>query len=382
LLGWLRRTRAGESMKVPLLDLKAQYESIRPEVEQAIQRVIGSQAFTLGPEVEALEKALAAYCQCRYAIGVSSGTDALLCSLMALEIGPGDEVIVPTFTFFATAGVVARLGAKPVFVDIEADTYNIDPAGVESAVTERTKAIIPVHLFGQCADMDAVLAIAQSRSIHVIEDAAQAIGAEYKGRRAGGMGRLGCLSFYPTKNLGGFGDGGMIVTNDADLAARCRSLRMHGFRADEPYYHDWVGGCFRLDALQAAVLRVKFDHLEAWTQARQRNARRYDELLAPLPVAGPVVRPGNRMVYNLYVVRVPERDRVRAAVTAAGIGTNIYYPLSLHLQPCFAHLGHKPGEFPVAERATQEVLALPVYPELTAAQQQHVVKVLTEAVSE
>ncbi|HUW81697.1 MAG TPA: DegT/DnrJ/EryC1/StrS family aminotransferase [Phycisphaerae bacterium] len=369
-------------MKVPLLDLKAQYESIRPEVEQAIQRVIGSQAFTLGPEVEALEKALAAYCQCRYAIGVSSGTDALLCSLMALEIGPGDEVIVPTFTFFATAGVVARLGAKPVFVDIEADTYNIDPAGVESAVTERTKAIIPVHLFGQCADMDAVLAIAQSRSIHVIEDAAQAIGAEYKGRRAGGMGRLGCLSFYPTKNLGGFGDGGMIVTNDADLAARCRSLRMHGFRADEPYYHDWVGGCFRLDALQAAVLRVKFDHLEAWTQARQRNARRYDELLAPLPVAGPVVRPGNRMVYNLYVVRVPERDRVRAAVTAAGIGTNIYYPLSLHLQPCFAHLGHKPGEFPVAERATQEVLALPVYPELTAAQQQHVVKVLTEAVSE
>lgn len=382
MLGWLRRTRAGESMKVPLLDLKAQYESIRPEVEQAIQRVIGSQAFTLGPEVEALEKALAAYCQCRYAIGVSSGTDALLCSLMALEIGPGDEVIVPTFTFFATAGVVARLGAKPVFVDIEADTYNIDPAGVESAVTERTKAIIPVHLFGQCADMDAVLAIAQSRSIHVIEDAAQAIGAEYKGRRAGGMGRLGCLSFYPTKNLGGFGDGGMIVTNDADLAARCRSLRMHGFRADEPYYHDWVGGCFRLDALQAAVLRVKFDHLEAWTQARQRNARRYDELLAPLPVAGPVVRPGNRMVYNLYVVRVPERDRVRAAVTAAGIGTNIYYPLSLHLQPCFAHLGHKPGEFPVAERATQEVLALPVYPELTAAQQQHVVKVLTEAVSE
>jgi dTDP-4-amino-4,6-dideoxygalactose transaminase len=380
-LGRLRRTRAGESMKVPLLDLKAQYESIRPEVDQAIQRVIGSQAFTLGPEVEALEKALATYCQCRYAIGVSSGTDALLCSLMALEIGPGDEVIVPTFTFFATAGVVARLGAKPVFVDIEADTYNMDPAGVESAVTERTKAIIPVHLFGQCADMDAVLAIGQSRSIHVIEDAAQAIGAEHQGRRAGSMGRLGCLSFYPTKNLGGFGDGGMIVTNDAELAARCRSLRMHGFRSDEPYYHDWVGGCFRLDALQAAVLRVKLDHLEAWTQARQRNAQRYGELLAPLPVAGPAVRPGNRMIYNQYVVRVPERDRVRAALTAAGIGTNIYYPLSLHLQPCFAHLGHKPGEFPVAERATQEVLALPVYPELTAAQQQHVAEVLADSLS-
>jgi len=368
-------------MKVPLLDLKAQYESIRQEVDQAIRRVVDSQGFTLGPEVEALEKVLAAYCQCRYAVGVSSGTDALLCSLMALEIGPGDEVIVPTFTFFATAGVVARLGAKPVFADIEADTYNIDPACVESAVTERTKAIIPVHLFGQCADMNAVLAIARSRSIHVIEDAAQAIGAEYQGRRAGSMGRLGCLSFYPTKNLGGFGDGGMIVTNDAELAARCRSLRMHGFRADGPYYHDRVGGCFRLDALQAAVLRVKLDHLEAWTQARQRNARRYDELLARLAVACPVVRSGNRMIYNQYVVRVPERDRVRMALTAAGIGTNIYYPLSLHLQPCFAHLGHKPGEFPVAERATQEVLALPVYPELTAAQQQHVAEALGDALS-
>jgi dTDP-4-amino-4,6-dideoxygalactose transaminase len=369
-------------MKVPLLDLEAQYESIRQEVDHAIRRVVDSQAFTLGPEVEALEEALAAYCQCRYAIGVSSGTDAMLCSLMALEIGPGDEVIVPTFTFFATAGVVARLGAKPVFVDVEADTYNMDPAGVESAVSERTKAIIPVHLFGQCADMDAILTIARSRAIHVIEDAAQGIGAECQGRRAGSMGHLGCLSFYPTKNLGGFGDGGMIVTNNAELAARCRSLRMHGFRADEPYYHDWVGGCFRLDALQAAVLHVKLDHLETWTQARQRNARRYDELLARLAVACPVVRPGNRMVYNQYVVRVPGRDHVQAALTVAGVGTKVYYPLSLHLQPCFAHLGHEPGAFPVAERATQEVLALPVYPELTAAQQQHVVKVLAEALSE
>jgi len=368
-------------MKVPLLDLKAQYESIRREVGRAIQRVVTAQALTLGPEVEALEKVLAEYGQCRYGVGVSLGTDALLCSLMALEIGPGDEVIVPTFTFFATAGVVARLGARPVFVDIEADTCNIDPAGVESAVTERTKAIIPVHLFGQCADMDAVLAIVRSRSIQVIEDAAQAIGAEYQGRRAGSMGQLGCLSFYPTKNLGGFGDGGMIVTNDAELAARCRSLRMHGFREDKPYYHDRVGGCFRLDALQAAVLRVKFDHLEAWTQARQRNASRYDELLARLAIACPVVRPGNRMIYNQYVVRVPDRDRVQAALTVAGIGTKVYYPLSLHLQPCFAHLGYKPGEFPVAERATQEVLALPVYPELTVAQQQHVVKVLTEVLS-
>ena len=368
-------------MNVPLLDLKAQYASIRQEVAQAIRRVVDAQGFTLGPEVEALEAALADYCQCRYAVGVSSGTDALLCSLMALEIGPGDEVIVPTFTFFATAGVVARVGAKPVFVDIEADTYNIDPARVEAAVTERTKAIIPVHLFGQCADMDAVLAIARSRSIAIVEDAAQAIGAECQGRRAGSMGQLGCLSFYPTKNLGGFGDGGMIVTNDAELAARCRSLRMHGFRADEPYYHDRVGGCFRLDALQAAILRVKFDHLEAWTQARQRNARRYDKLLAQLGVACPVVRPGNRMIYNQYVVRVPDRDRVRAALTAAGIGTNIYYPLSLHLQPCFAHLGYKPGDFPVAERATQEVLALPVYPELTVDQQQRVVEAMGDALS-
>ncbi len=380
-MGRLRRARTGESMKVPLLDLKAQHESIRHEVEQAIRRVVDSQAFTLGPEVEALEKTLADYCQCRYAVGVSSGTDALLCSLMALEIGPGDEVILPTFTFFATAGVVARLGARPVFVDIEADTYNIDPARVESAVTAHTKAIIPVHLFGQCADMDALLAIARSRSIPVVEDAAQAIGAEYQGRRAGSMGQLGCLSFYPTKNLGGFGDGGMIVANDAELAARCRSLRVHGFRTDEPYYHDRVGGCFRLDALQAAVLRVKLNHLETWTQARRRNARRYDELFARLAVACPVVRPGNRMIYNQYVVRVPNRDRVRTALTAAGVGTNIYYPLSLHLQPCFAHLGYKSGDFPVAERATQEVLALPVYPELTVTQQRRVAEALGDALS-
>jgi dTDP-4-amino-4,6-dideoxygalactose transaminase len=268
-----------------------------------------------------------------------------------------------------------------VFVDVEADTYNIDPACVQSAVTARTKAIVPVHLFGQCADMDALLGIAGSRSIPIVEDAAQAIGAEYRARRAGSMGQLGCLSFYPTKNLGGFGDGGMVVTHDAELAGRCRSLRMHGCRADEPYRHDRVGGCFRLDALQAAILRVKFDHLEAWTQARQRNARRYDELLGRLAVGCPVVRPGNRMIYNQYVVRVPDRDRVRAALTAAGIGTNIYYPLSLHLQPCFAHLGYKPGDFPVAERATQEVLALPVYPELTVAQQQHVAEALGDALS-
>jgi dTDP-4-amino-4,6-dideoxygalactose transaminase len=363
-------------MKVPLLDLKPQYASIRQEIDQAIQRVVSAQAFILGPEVEALENEVAAYSGCSCGVGVSSGTDALLCALMALGVGPGDEVILPTYTFFATAGVVWRLGAKPVFVDIEPDTYNIDPAGVQAALTDRTKAIIVVHLYGQCAEMAPIMELAGD-SVYVVEDAAQAIGAEHHGRRAGSLGHVGCFSFFPTKNLGGFGDGGMIVTNDQELGSRCRAIRVHG-AGKRKYYHDQVGGNYRLDALQAAVVRAKLVHLDEWSEQRRRNAARYNEMLSGSPVVCPQVRGHNQMIYNQYVVRVPRRDEVQAELRQRDIGTAIYYPVPLHMQECFAELGYANGDLPVSEQAARETLALPIYPELSERQQEYVAQALLE----
>ena len=360
-------------MKVPLLDLKAQYLSIQDEVQEAIHKVLESQRFVLGPEVEGLEEEVAAYCQCAYGVGVSSGTDALLVSLMALGIGPGDEIVTSPYTFFATAGSISRLGARPVFVDIDPATYNIDPAQIEAALTERTRAILPVHLFGQMADMDPILEMAASHELVVIEDAAQAIGAESRGRRAGSLGQLGCFSFFPSKNLGGMGDGGLVTTNDPQLADRLRLLRNHGY--SPKYYSQVVGGNFRLDAIQAAVLRVKLKHLPAWTERRRENARIYLELFEgagePPGESGigvPVELPQCRHVYNQFVIQVESRDELLRQLQEAAIGCEIYYPLPLHLQECFAALGHEAGDFPASERAAARSLAIPIYPELSRQQ--------------
>jgi dTDP-4-amino-4,6-dideoxygalactose transaminase len=347
--------------EVPLLDLKSQYASIRDEVREAVDRVMDSQQLILGPEVEAFEKEMAAYCGCRYAVGVSSGTDALLVVLMALDVQRGDEVITPTFTFFATAGAIARLGAKPVFVDIDPATFNIDPSGIESRITPRTKAILPVHLFGQTAAMGEIMKIATKHNIPVIEDVAQAVGAERRGKRAGSIGLAGCLSFYPSKNLGAFGDAGMVTTNDAALAERVRMLRMHGFSSR--YVNELLGGNFRLDAIQAAVLRVKLRYLDQWTEARQRNAATYRRLLRGVQLPA---ESASRHVYNQFVIRHPRRDALMADLKQKGIGCDVYYPVPSHLQPCFAGLGYSRGDFPESERASQECLALPIYPELTS----------------
>jgi len=367
---------------VPLLDLVAQYQPIRDEVLAAITRVCDSQRFIMGPEVEGLERELAAMLEVKAAVGVSSGTDALLAAMMALNIGPGDEVVTSTYSFFATAGCVVRLGARPVLVDIDPLTYNIDPAAVAAAITPRTRAIIPVHLYGCSAEMRPILEAAEKAGVAVIEDAAQAIGTRYHGRPVGGLGAVGCFSFFPSKNLGAFGDGGLVATNDAALAHRLRLVRNHG--AEPKYYHAFVGANFRLDALQAAVLRVKLRHLAEWTEARRRNAARYRQLLAPLAAAGKVVLPvepeGLYHIYNQFVIRVAERDRVRAALDARGVGTEIYYPVPFHLQECFAFLGHSKGEFPAAEAAAAETLALPIYGELTEAQQRYVVDSITQAI--
>ncbi|HOX06549.1 MAG TPA: DegT/DnrJ/EryC1/StrS family aminotransferase [Planctomycetota bacterium] len=367
---------------VPLLDLKAQYAGIREEVRAAVDRVMDSQYFILGPEVEGLESEVAAYCGCRFGIGVSSGTDALILALMALDVGPGDEVITAPFTFFATAGSIHRLGARPVFVDIEPDGFNIDPAKIAAAVTKKTKAVIPVHLFGQCAEMDPITEVARKHNLAVIEDAAQAIGSEYRGRRAGSFGTVGCFSFFPSKNLGGFGDGGMVTTNDERLAARMRMLRNHG--AEPKYYHKLVGGNFRLDALQAAVLRIKLRHLDAWSAGRQRNAARYREMFARAGLGGrvvcPVELPGRRHIYNQFSIRSPRRDAIKAKLAERKVGHDIYYPVPLHLQECFAALGGRPGSQPESERAAAEVLALPIYPELTVEQQQYVADAVASAV--
>jgi dTDP-4-amino-4,6-dideoxygalactose transaminase len=369
-------------MPVPLLDLRAQYRPLRDDILAAITRVCDSQQFIGGPEVEALEHELAAFAGVPHAIGVSSGTDALLAAFMALGIGAGDEVITPTFSFFATAGCIVRLGATPKLVDIDPATFNIDPMGVERAITPRTKAIVPVHLYGLCADMDAIDAIATRAGVPVIEDAAQAIGAGYHGRQAGSMGAAGCFSFFPSKNLGAFGDGGFVTTADEALAREIRLLRNHG--AEPKYFHSRIGGNFRLDAVQAAVLRVKLPHLPRWTDMRRANADRYDRLFTEAGLSraagGPIdlpVRPADRThIFNQYVIRVPDRDRVRAVLTSKGIGTEIYYPVPFHLQECFAPLGYRRGDFPEAERAAAEVLALPIYGELTADQQAEVVRAL------
>src|SRR5262245_15789599 len=371
-------------MKVPLLDLQAHHEPIEAELLEALARVVRSQAFILGPEVDALERRLAAYCGAKHAVGVSSGTDALLVALMALDIGRGDEVITSAYSFFASAGVVARLGARPVFVDIEPTTFNIDAGRIEDAVTPSTRAIMPVHLYGQCADMTPILGIAAHRGLAVVEDAAQAIGAEdSEGRRAGSMGTMGTLSFYPTKNLGALGDAGMVVTSDDVLAELLRTLRNHG--ANPKYHHRLIGGNFRLDAFQAPALGVKRNSRDGWTRRRQENARRYTMLFeqAGLTGRGVVTVPAGlgesrslrgRHIVNQYVIRVPRRDALKAFLAERDIGTEVYYPVPFHLQECFRSLGYREGDFPESERAARQTLALPIYPELTPEQQEYVVR--------
>ena len=358
-------------MNVPMLDLKAQYATIKDEMTSAIQGVMESQYFINGPEVKELEGMIAEYCQCKAAVGVSSATDALLCSLMSLGIGSGDEVITTPYTFFATAGSIWRSGAKPVFVDIELDTFNIDPTKIDAAITKKTKAIMPVHLFGQVAEMDPILEIAKKHDLYIIEDAAQGVGATYKGRKAGSMGTTGCFSFFPSKNLGCNGDGGMVATQDEDLADRIVQCRNHGSKPK--YYHKWVGGNFRLDTIQAAAIIVKLPHLEDWSAARRANAEKYDQLFADCEqVITPVIRDYNVTIYNQYVIRVPKRNELQVFLKEAGIGSAIYYPLSLHEQECFAPLGYKRGDMPNSETAADETLAIPIYPELTDEQIEYV----------
>jgi dTDP-4-amino-4,6-dideoxygalactose transaminase len=357
-------------MNVKLLDLQSQYYPIRAEIRRAIDEVCDEQALILGPHVERFEKNLAAYCHTKHAIGVSSGTDALLCSLMAMGIKAGDEVIVPAFTFFATAGCVARLGAKIVFVDIEPDSFNICPEKVAKAITPKTKAIIPVDLFGQVAKLEAINLIAAKHNIMVLEDAAQAIGAKRNGQPACSQGLAGCLSFYPTKNLGAFGDAGAICTNDDALAETCRMLRVHG--SAHTYHHKFVGGMFRLAGIQAAVLNVKLKYLDGWHEARRAHAAIYNEMFCGTKITPPRIDEGNWSIYNQYVIRVNDRDTVKSELAKRGIGTAIYYPIPLHQQECFADLGYKAGDFPESEKACREVLALPVYPELEEQQIRYV----------
>lgn len=364
-------------MTVPLLDLQAQYTPLRDALLDAVTRVCDSQRFIGGPEVEGLERELCAALGYPHAIGLSSGTDAVLAALMALDIGPGDEVITPTYSFFATAGCVVRVGARPVLVDSEPGTFNIDTKAAIAAITPRTKAIIPVHLFGQSAEMQPLMEAANARGIAVIEDAAQAIGCTYHGRQIGTIGAIGCFSFFPSKNLGAFGDAGFVTTTDAALAKKLRLLRTHGM--EPKYYHHIVGANFRIDAIQAAVLRVKLPHLEAWSNARRANAARYRAMFADAAVPEvvlPVEAPDRTHIYNQFVIRVPRRDQLRAHLDKAGIGTEVYYPVPFHLQECFKDLGYRRGAFPEAESAAGDSLALPIYPELTEAQQSAVVNAI------
>ena len=370
------------AMNVPLLDLKLQYATIRDDVRAAIDRVFESQRFVLGDEGQALEREIAGYCRVNHAVGCASGSDALLLALMSCGIGPGDEVITTPFTFFATAAAVTRLGGRPVFVDIDEATFNLDPERVETAISPRTKAIVAVHLYGQCVDMKPLMETAAKQGIRVIEDAAQAIGSEDRGRRAGSIGTIGCLSFYPSKNLGGAGDGGMLLTSEDDHARRLRSLHVHG--EARKYHHDVVGINSRLDEVQAAVLRVKLAHIEEWTRARQRKAQQYELMFADSglneQVRAPHVRRDGRHVFHQYAIRVPanEREAVRQHLSTRGVGSDIYYPLPLHLQNCFRYLGYEEGAFPAAERAAAETLALPIYPELTDEQQDYVVSSIAD----
>ncbi len=366
-------------MNVPLLDLSAQFSAIHEEVMAAVERVFESQKFILGPEVEAFEEETAGYCRVKHAVGCGSGSDALLLALMALGVGPGDEVITVSFTFFATAGSIARLGARPVFVDISPDDFNIDPDLIERAITPGSKAILPVHLFGQCAEMDAIREIAERHKLPIIEDAAQAIGAEFHGRRAGAMGAIGCFSFFPSKNLGGAGEGGLMTTSDDNLADKLRLLRVHGMRPK--YYHQIVGVNSRLDALQAAVLRVKLKYLDRWSDARHRNADRYDRLFTEAgvrEVVTPLRRPDRRHIFNQYTIRCPWRDDLMEYLKRQGVGSEIYYPAPLHLQDCFKYLGYTAGDLPHTEQAARECLSLPIYPELTEEMQRYVVEKIAE----
>jgi dTDP-4-amino-4,6-dideoxygalactose transaminase len=369
-------------MHVPLLDLDAQYRPLRDALLGAITRVCDSQRFIMGPEVDGLERELAAQLGVRHAIAVSSGTDAVLLALMALEIKAGDEVVTTTYSFFATAGAIVRVGARPVLVDIDPATFNIDPAQAIAAITPRTKAIMPVHLFGLGAEMDPIMDAANRAGIPVIEDAAQAIGAAYKSRPLGGIGALGCFSFFPSKNLGAFGDAGLLTTSDEALAARARLLRTHGMQPK--YHHHLVGANFRMDALQAAVLRVKAPHLESWTEGRRRNAARYRLLFRETGLDGAIALPvepaDRRHIFNQFVIRTPERDALKRHLDEHGIGNEIYYPVPFHLQPCFADLGYRPGAFPHAERAASESLAIPIYGELSEAQQRTVVAAIAQFV--
>ncbi len=369
----MAKTQAG----VPLCDLQVQYRELQPQFEAALSRVLASGQVILGPEVAALEEEVARYCGVSQAVGCSSGSDALLLALHALNLGPGDEVILPTFTFFATAGAVCRTGARPVFTDIDPITCNVDPQDVESKITPRTRALLVVHLFGQCADMEPLWRIAERHDLTIIEDGAQALGAEYQGKRVGSLGSIGCFSFYPTKNLGGYGDAGMVVTSDPEWASRMACLRVHGM---EPrYYHKYVGWNSRIDALQAALLRVKMPHLDRWIEARQAVARRYDVLLEEHLshfLQRPTIAPQCRHTFNQYVVRVArgERDNLVRHLKSEGVGCEIYYPVPLHLQECLRYLGYEKGDFPVAEQACREVLAFPMFPELTVDQQRRVVQ--------
>jgi len=367
-------------MRVPLLDLKAQYEPLRDELNEALRRVMDSQQFILGPDVEALEAEVKRYSQAKHAIACASGSDALLLALMALEIKPDDEVITTPYSFFATAAAITRLGARPIFVDIDPLTYNINVSKIEAAVTERTRAIMPVHLFGQCAEMNAIMEISARHDLPVIEDAAQAIGATIDGLQAGVIGAIGCFSFYPSKNLGGAGDGGMMTTNDERLAERLRVLRVHG--SATKYYHSLVGINSRLDSLQAAILRVKLPHLDDWSDRRRANAERYDRLFEDAGLAEeiglPAVLAGARHIFNQYTIRVRDgrRDALVRHLKQSDVGTDIYYPVPLHLQECFSYLGYAEGDFPESERAARETIALPIYPELTAEQQSYVVETI------
>jgi len=363
-----------QNIKVPLLDIPLSYEAVLADVEKNINEVIRSGYFILGPVVEELERQIAAYCGAKYAVGVSSGTDALLISLMAAGIGEGDEVITTPFTFFATAGSISRLGAKPVFVDIEPSTFNINPKHIEKNITNKTRAIIPVHLYGQCADMDPILDLAKKNNLAIIEDAAQAIGSKYKGGRAGSLGDYGCFSFFPTKNLGGFGDGGMVTMASEELYEQVKTLRVHG--SNNKYYHKVIGGNFRLDAIQAAVVLAKLKFLDQCTKKRRSNAQTYDRLFKEKGATDSLILPQEIIphhVYNQYIVRVKEkRDELRSFLGGKNIATEIYYPLPLHLQDCFASLGYKKGDFPESEKAADEIIALPIFPELTADQLEYV----------
>jgi dTDP-4-amino-4,6-dideoxygalactose transaminase len=370
-------------LKVQFLDLAAQYKGLRKDVLKAVGKVCDSQAYVLGPHVTGLETEIASYCDSKYAVGVASGTDALLLSLMALGVGPGDSVITTPYTFFATVSSITRLGAKAIFVDIDPKTYNLDPVKLEARLkrgSKNIKAIMPVHLYGQCADMGAIKRLARKYGVKIVEDAAQAIGATYKGKPAGSIGDLGCLSFYPSKNLGGFGDGGMVTANNKRLADKVRMLRVHG--CHDRYFHKEVGINSRLDELQAVVLRIKLEKLKSWTEARVINAGRYDDLFEKAGLASlvttPFIEEGNGHVYNQYVIRVKKRDKLRENLIKNGIGCGVYYPLPLHLQECFKGLGYKRGDMPVSEAAAKETLALPIYPELSKAKQSYVVKTIKE----